>query len=200
MRGRELLYRVFPWLPTAPVTGPGGALFVPRSRQGAGRHDNPDHYGALYVSRSAESAVAERIASFRSQELSDADFVTTGGQYALAAIEDADLAPLPHLDDPAELAGRALRPSRVASLDRSLTQPIALGLFQEGAAGFAWWSTLNAAWANVTLFAERALGELRLAGPPEPLTTVHPVVRTVAPLLGVSGTEATMARRLRRVK
>ena len=187
-------------MPDALASASGGALFVPRSRQGAGRHDNPDHYGALYVSRSAESAVAERIASFRSQELSDEDFLTAGGQYALAAMEDADLAPVPDLDDPAELAARGLRPSRVASLDRSLTQPIALGLFREGTAGFAWWSTLNSAWPNVTLFAERALRQLRLTAEPEPLTTDHPVVRTVAPLLGVSGTEAGIPRRLRRVK
>jgi hypothetical protein len=181
-----VLYRVFPWREDARATAPGGALYVPRSRQGTGRHDNPDRYGAMYLSRSPESAIAERIASFRGQELTDDDFTVAGGRYALAALDDSDVGAVVDLDDPAELAARSLRPSRVATLDRAVTQPVAAALFDEGIAGFAWWSTLNADWANVTLFAERAVAKLRVASDPEPLSTAHEAVVAVAPVVGVN--------------
>ena len=90
------------------------------------------------------------------------------------------------LDDPEQLVRRALRPSLVATRRRSDTQPIALSVFQEGASGLGWWSTLEAAWPNVTLFAERAVPSLRPVGPSELLTVDHPSVRTAAELLGVS--------------
>ena len=38
-RTPDVLYRVFPLLPGAAPTEPGGALFVPRLLQGLGRHD-----------------------------------------------------------------------------------------------------------------------------------------------------------------
>jgi len=59
-------------------------------------------------------------------------------------------------------------------------------MFGEGARGFAWWSTIEASWPNVTLFAERALTMLRVAGAPEPLVLDHPVVAAVAERLGLS--------------
>jgi hypothetical protein len=64
-----VLYRVFPFMPSSTATDIGGALFVPRHRQGEGRHDNPEHYGALYATRIPESAVAEQLQGFRGQVL-----------------------------------------------------------------------------------------------------------------------------------
>ena len=55
------LFRVFPLLSGAAPTEDGGALHVARALQGPGRHDNPDRYGALYVSRVPDAAVAERL-------------------------------------------------------------------------------------------------------------------------------------------
>ncbi len=182
-----MIYRVFPLAPGAAPTEEGGPLFVPRALQGSSRHDNPEHYGALYASRVPESAVAERIQAFRGRQLTDVHFQRADGRrYALASIDESGLADVVDLDDPAQLLHRALRPSLVATRRRSDTQPIALGIFQEGASGLGWWSTLEASWANVTLFAERATPSLRQAGPPELLTVDHPVVRTAAELLGVS--------------
>ncbi|MBA3779179.1 MAG: RES domain-containing protein [Chloroflexi bacterium] len=194
-----MLYRVFPWDRDARVDAPGGAMYVARERQSGGRHDNPDHYGALYVTRSPLSAVAERVAVFRGQELDEESFTLAAGRrFALASIDDARLGPLVDLDDPTELVERSLRPSGVATRDRTVTQPIALRLFKEGLSGFSWWSTLNAAWPNVTLFAERALGSLSLAVPPEPLSSVHPLVVEAAEIVGVR--LARPSRRLVRVK
>jgi hypothetical protein len=181
-----VLYRVFPHLPGQEPLEEGGALFVPRERQGTGRHDNPDHYGALYVSRSAESAVAERIQSFRGQTLTDDDLARRdGSRYALAALDDAGLSGVVDLDDPSELVRRGLRPSGVATRRREITKPLALSVYEEGVPGFAWWSTLEAAWANVTLFAERVSGRLIIQDDPFPLSVDHPAVRAAADLMGV---------------
>lgn len=181
-----MLYRVFPFLPDADPSEDGGPLFVPRSVQGSSRHDNPASYGALYASRSAESAVAERIQPFRGRELTEAHLRRADGRrFALASIDDATLKGVIDLDEPRELARRALRPSVVATRNRAVTQPVALAIYEEGSPGFAWWSTLEASWINVTLFAERAVPELRSAHEPEPLSLDHPEVVAAARLVGV---------------
>jgi hypothetical protein len=181
-----LLYRVFPHVPGRPASEEGGALYVPRERQGAGRHDNPDHYGALYVSRDPESAVAERIQAFRGQVVTGDELRRRDGtRYAIAALNDEALGPLVDLDDPSELVFRELRPSAVASRDRRATQSLALSLYREGVPGFAWWSTLDASWSNATLFAERAGGRLKIEAIPEPLSIDHPVLRAAADALGI---------------
>ncbi|MEX2372258.1 MAG: RES family NAD+ phosphorylase [Dehalococcoidia bacterium] len=181
-----MLYRVFPLVPDALPDAPGGALYVARERQGSGRHDHPEHYGALYVSRSPESAVAERIQAFRGQIIGDADLrFASGARLALATFDDETLDPLIDLDDPAELVARGLRPSGVATRDRSATRAIALGLYAEGHAGFAWWSTLESGWSNVTLFAERSSSALALHATPEVLSVAHLVLRRAAEAIGV---------------
>jgi hypothetical protein len=181
-----VLYRAFALMSGAAVDEPGGALFVPRWNQGAGRHDNPYEYGALYGSRAPESAVAEYLQYFRGASVTDRDLgFADGRRLSLAAIDDSGLPPLVDLDDPAELAHRRLRPSGVATGDRGRTQSVALGLFGTDVSGFSWWSTIEAAWINVTLFAERAVGLLRQASDPETLTVTHPAVRDAAGRLGI---------------
>ncbi len=181
-----MIYRVFPYRPGAAVAEEGGALFVARSFQGSGRHDNPDHYGALYGARSPESAIAESIQAFRGQAITNRDLRRADGRsLALATIDEAGLPPLVDLDEPRELTERKLRPSMVATRSRTVTRPIALDLFREGAAGLSWWSTLEASWTNVTLFAERCTGLLRIEDEYEPLTIAHPALRAAAELLGV---------------
>lgn len=181
-----MLYRVFPHVPGRESLEEGGPLFVPRERQGTGRHDNPDHYGALYVSRSAESAVAERIQAFRGQTIGDDDLARRdGSRYALVSLDDTSLSGEVDLDDPSELVRRALRPSGVATRRREITRRMALSVYEEGVPGFAWWSTLEAAWANVTLFAERVSGRLSIQDDPLPLSVDHPAVRAAADLLGI---------------
>jgi hypothetical protein len=181
-----VLYRLFPHLPGKRPREEGGALHVPRKRQGIGRHDNPDHYGALYLSRDPESAIAERIQGFRGQSLTTADFRRQdGSRYALVALDDVRLTALVDLDDPGELNRRRIRPSLVATRNRTVTQPMALELYREGLSGFLWWSTLEASWSNATLFAERAAPRLKMVETPEPLTTGLPALRAAAEALGV---------------
>ena len=185
-RTPDVLYRVFPLLPGAAPTEPGGALFVPRVLQGLGRHDGPDRYGALYASTVPGSAAAERIQAFRGRVLRDDHLRRPdGSRLALVRIDDGGLDGSIDLDEPRELARRRLRPSRVATGDRTVTQRVAVDLFEEGIPGFAWWSTIEASWSNVTLFAERAVPSLRVDGDPEPLTLRSPSVREAADAVGI---------------
>ena len=179
-----MLYRVFPEVPGTRPREAGGPLYVARHLQGSSRHDDPSRYGALYTSRSPESAVAEALQAFRGRDIEPRHLVRTGRQLSLAAIDESRLGTLPDLDDPAELVRRSLRPSAVATHDRSITQPEAAAIFDDGHPGFSWWSTIEASWANVTLFVERASRGLRISGTPEPLSVGHPALVAVAERMG----------------
>lgn len=181
-----MLYRLFPLRREAGATEDGGALHVPAALQGAGRHDNPDLYAAYYASRSAVSVVVEHLRRYRDAVVSDADLRSEfGGPYAIASLDDSRLPDLVDLDDPRVLLERSLRPSRVATHSRRTTQAIARAIFEGGAVGFEWWSTIEATWTNVTLFADRALRRLRVAVEPEPISVTHPTVREAAEAAGV---------------
>lgn len=96
-----MLYRVFPSSRVSPLE-PGGALFVPRGWQDGGRHDNPDHYGALYLATTPVAAVAERLQALRGQTLGAQDLRRAGGRaLTLAQIDDTELGDLVDLDEPA---------------------------------------------------------------------------------------------------
>jgi hypothetical protein len=156
------LWRVLPWAPSAPVGQAGHALWVPREYQGTGRHDAPDRYGCLYLAEVAVSAVAEMLAPFRGTgDLQPDLLVRSGRQLALAELEFAEDATLIDLDNPAVLIAESLRPSVVATGQRTVTQQYAVGQFERHAeaAGLRWWSTLEASWIQVTLF-DRAVGGL----------------------------------------
>jgi RES domain len=181
-----VLYRLFPSVPGVGPTDPGGPLFAPRMDQGGGRHDNPDAYGALYLSRVPTASVAELLIVLRTQPVLPQHLTADGFPYAIASIDDSALDDLLDLDDPANLVTRNLRPSRIATRDRGTTQPVALTLYREGVDGFEWWSTIEASWINVTLFADRAVDRLSVTGPPEALTLDSPWVREAAEAVGVA--------------
>jgi RES domain len=180
-----VLYRWFPWVPGAAATDPGGALFVPRFDQGGGRHDNPEVYGSLYLSRLPASPVAEQLREYVGRPVEATRLLREGFPGALATIDEGAIEDLLDLDDPASLVPRGLRPSGIATRNRRPTQRMALALYQEGVAGFEWWSTIEASWINVTLFEDRAAGRLEMVGQPEPLTLDHPAVREAAEAVGV---------------
>jgi len=158
-----ILYRCLAWNERAAPESPDGALWFPRPYQGEGRHDNPAVYGCLYVSEQPLSCVVEQLARFRGQRLSAALLHRRGLPLALAELELPAGAELVDLDEPAVLRRERLRPSRVATRKRDITQPQALDLHERhrSAAGLRWWSTFEALWANVTLF-DRAASKLGL--------------------------------------
>jgi hypothetical protein len=180
------LWRTLPLDRRAAADEAGGALWFPRERQGYGRHDNPDLYGCLYVAEDAASAVAEALAAFRGTGDLTASMLThLGRPLALAGIELADQAVVVDLDDPGVLVTEALRPSRIATRARGITQRIAAELHRAHpeAAALRWWSTLEASWINLTLF-DRATPALTVAEVAE-LRIDDIVVRDAAALLGL---------------
>lgn len=180
-----ILYRCFAWNRNARHDGPDGPLWFPRMFQGEGRHDNPETYGCLYLADRPVSCVVEQLAPFRGQRLATSILRRRGLPLALAAIELDDKAALVDLDEPVVLGRERLRPSQVATRDRSITQPQALVLYRRhpDAAGLRWWSTWEALWANVTLF-DRATIQLRLAGS-RVLTLEDPALLQAADVFGL---------------
>lgn len=119
------LFRVFSWDRSSRGSGPGGPFFIPRSRQGSGRHDNPSFYGAFYCSLHSISCIAEALQSFRGQTLTGQDLERVGNwTLALATLELSDRVALVDLDDPRQLDERKLRPSTVATADRHRTHSL----------------------------------------------------------------------------
>jgi hypothetical protein len=181
------LWRTVPLDRRAAAGEPGGALWFPREQQGHGRHDNPDLYGCLYVAEDAVSAVAEPLAAFRGTGALTASMLTQVGRpLALAELELADDAIAVDLDDPSVLTSTGLRPSRVATRVRTVTQEIAADLYRADgdAVGLRWWSTIESSWINWTVF-DRGAGALTLTEVAE-LRIDDAVVRDAAALLGLS--------------
>lgn len=171
-----ILHRCFSLSSRARVDAADGPLWFPRLLQGEGRHDNPDVYGCLYLSDRPVSPIVEQLAAFRGQRLSASMLRRRGLPLAIAEIELADDASLIDLDDPDILRREGLRPSRVATREREVTQRQALDLYRRhpDAAGLRWWSVWESQWANFTLF-DRAASALRLLRT-QVLTLEHPVV------------------------
>ena len=181
-----IVWRVLPWDPSARPRDLGGPLYIPRAFQGVGRHDNPTRYGCLYASVEPKAAVAETLAQFRGEPLSEGLLEVGGTRLAVAPLDLADDVELIDLDEPRVLQRERLRPSRVATQDRDASQAYAERLFDDhpDAAGVRWWSTIEASWINVTLF-DRAVRRMR-PGAAEPLTLEHPAVTEAAEFLGLA--------------
>jgi hypothetical protein len=179
------LYRCFAWRAAARDDHPDGPLWFPRMFQGDGRHDNPDVYGCLYVSGRPDSCIAEQLAPFRGQRLSASILRRRGLPLALARLQLDAAAVLIDLDDPSVLKRERLRPSLVATGDRTKTQPQALELYRRypDTAGLSWWSRWEAQWVNVTLF-DRAAKALTLVDVTA-LTLEHPNLLDAAEFFGL---------------
>ena len=181
-----ILYRCFAWAEGGRAADADGPLWFPRTYQGEGRHDNPDVYGCMYLADREVSAVVEQLARFRGQRLVPELLTRRGRPLAVAAIELPDRVQLIDLDDPAVLSAHELRPSRVATRRRQVTQPQALAIYRRHrfAAGLRWWSVFEALWANVTIF-DRAARRLELANV-RALSLDDPAVVAAADSLGLA--------------
>lgn len=167
-----ILHRVFPHNRRAGESEPGGPLWWPREIQGDGRHDNPELYGCMYLSETPVAPVAEALAPFRNAGELVPEMLARGGlPLALATLSLPDDARLVDLDEPRTLIASELRPSLVATRDRTLTRSQAASLYEShpDALGLRWWSALESLWLNVTLFDR--------AAPPLAVSTVIPVSR-----------------------
>jgi hypothetical protein len=85
-------------------------------------------------------------------------------RYALATFEIAQSRPICNLDDAAELQAQGLRPSRVVTRDRSVTQAWATKMYQSRRfAGVSWWSYYEPDWRNLGIW---DLSAVTIAEPP----------------------------------
>jgi len=156
-----IIHRCFAWNTRARPDEQDGPLWVPRTFQGDGRHDNADLYGCLYLTDGEVSGVVEQLARFRSQRLQPALLRRRGLPLALAALELNGQAEIIDLDDPRVLVRERLRPSSVATRKRQVTQAQARALHGKHprAAALRWWSAFEASWVNYTVF-DRAVSAL----------------------------------------
>ena len=181
------LWRALPLDERAKADEPGGALWFPREQQGAGRHDNPELYGCLYVSEDPVSAIAEQLAPFRGTgTLLPSMLVRFGLPLALVSLDLPEAPTVVDLDDPVILNAEGLRPSQIATRWRSVTQIQAAEIHAAHADAIAirWWSTLEASWINWTVF-DRAASELE-RGETVRLEIEDSVVLEAADFLGLS--------------
>jgi hypothetical protein len=181
-----ILWRVLPWRRESRPLESGGPLWFPRELQGAGRHDNPDLYGCLYVGEQPISPIAEALAPFRGTGSLTPSLLLRGGvPLALAEISLANGSLVLDLDDPLLLGRARLRPSLVATAKRNLTQAYAADLHARRPQPVAlrWWSTIESSLINLTIF-DRAQASLELVEM-HPLSVDHSAVREAAELLGL---------------
>jgi len=150
------LFRVLDYDANAGVEAPGGAKYVPP--QGSGRLDNPEAYEILYTCRQAAGAIAERfrrgpyLHRWHANMLRPPIYAPSSAR-ALVTYDLPGSARICDLDDGKALADRAIRPSRVVSVDYSVTQAWALSIHGEGRwSGIGWWSRMDSRWANVAVW------------------------------------------------
>jgi hypothetical protein len=177
------LYRVFPWVDSARRAEPGHPLYVVPT-QGAGRVDNPEHYVVLYASDEPAGAVAEAFGNLStwSPVLFEGPPSVPGSVRAIARYTLG--ANVLDLDDPRHLVARKLRPSRVITRRRDVTQTWALSVFGEQRwAGVRWWGFHNPDWGSYGIWDTKHLQLQEV----EALHPEHPAV---------DGAARALARRL----
>jgi hypothetical protein len=164
-------------------------LFVPPS-QTSGRIANPDHYLALYASNRPEGAVAEAFGSLAvwGDAMLGGTAALGESHRALAHYRTPDAPGVLDLDDPAHLLARPLRPSRVITRNRSVTQRSALGIFLEGRwRGVRWWSYYEAEWGSFGLWDLRDFEIVEVTS----LSRSHAAIRDAGEVLGRQWTRPT---------
>lgn len=179
------LFRVFPWNGRSRDNTFGGPLYVNRELQGGTRHGIPDLDGVLYTSTIAVSAIAEAIKDFRGRTLENEDLVLYGNRLSLGIFDLHDQIVLINLCDKNQLAHMDIDPIHIATKDRPVSQRMARQLHSNGAAGFLWWSSLEARWTNASLFESRVRDFITVQEPITPLSIEHPDLIDAARMIGV---------------
>lgn len=174
-----LLYRVFPYLPSARKGDPGHPLHV-HPAQGKGRWDNPEAYLAWYMTSEPSSAVGEAFAGLSTWRQEMFAFPQLPGSLrALGTYDVPDDLPYVDLDDARTLVELGMRPSQVIERNRPYTQGKALKLYNDGRwNGLRWWSFHRPQWRVWCLWDIDPRSVAR-----EALDVDHPAVRDAADTL-----------------
>jgi hypothetical protein len=131
-------------------------------RQGAGRIDDPlKEYLVLYLADTAEAAVAEAFGRYPEWRSTIFDVPPAAPANARRALFTYQGDPrVCDLDDSRRLVECGLRPSRVVTRDRDVTQEWARAIYERTTpddaarefAGVSWWSYYNPDWSSVGLW------------------------------------------------
>jgi len=168
------LYRLLPYVPGARKGNVGNPLYFPPN-QGLARVDNSGHYHVGYLATSASCAVAESfgfLTTWDSQMLRPIKTLPDS-QWAVVTYALSEGSDIFNMDDASNLQKLKLRPSRVVTRDRAITQSWALKIYNNGGtAGLSWWSFYNPDWSCVGVW---NLSKLRIKDV-DVLTLDHPWV------------------------
>lgn len=143
--------------------------------QGAGRVDNPGLYRVLYAGDSATGAVAERFGNLSAwtESMFGTGSALAGMRMALVEYEAEALRVL-DLDDPAALLERRLRPSRIVTPERTVTQQWARSIHEETLwDGVRWWSYWDSRWSSFGIWTTTGVVPVRVT----PLSRADPAVQ-----------------------
>lgn len=166
-----LVYRVFPYLDSAPPGTPGHPLYEHRPQRG-GRADHPDYY-VWYVARQSEAACGETFGNISRWTDSMFEFpAVPGARRALGIYELPDDLRICDLDDPRRLVELGLRPTQVVTRNLAVTSAWAHRIWSEKSAATGgqawqavqWWSfhrphwTVLASWEQPRFVGVEALG------------------------------------------
>lgn len=166
------LWRVFPWDASAKV---GEAFSVrsvaPRTLQGGGRFDLPELTSVLYLGTSAAHGYAELFRRWPTIRLREDHLYSANGHRLACVPVDLPLdfhRDLPDLADGATLDRYGIRADTLAlpPTRRAETQAVARTLWDDGRAGFRWWSAFHGEWHSTVLFVERVPADALSFGTP----------------------------------
>jgi hypothetical protein len=195
----EVLWRAFPWDPTAPDGAPFSLRSVaPGFRQNYGRFDLHGQPSVLYLAQTPAHAVAEVLRGLKAHPddpavrhcLVPEDLEGPNGlpRVVVGVRLPAEVAEaLPDFARGDVLARFGVRADELCSRDRRVTQAAArrIHAHPDAVPGFRWWSALHGDWHVVLLFLDRVgIGEIEF-GEPEVLTIDHPAVAEAAEALGL---------------
>ena len=168
------LYRVLPFVPSAKKVELGHPLFFPPN-QGLARVDNSGHYAVGYLATSESCAVAEKFGFLSSWDSKMLRPIKTlpESKWVVVTYNLSTEISIFDMDDAQNLQRLKLRPSRVVTRDRDITQGWALRIYKAGGnAGVSWWSFYNPDWTCVGLW---SLPKLKVKQIDE-LTLEHPSI------------------------
>lgn len=183
-----LLWRVFPWDPSARAGGPYSPGHLP-AQSGQGRFDLPlqGDASSWYFAETPEHAVGEKIQDLRGQNLTDEYLLERGHRLALCPVEVSEGVPIADFCIPSHLVERDVLPDRLAYRDRDVTRAIVRRLrgADPDVAGFRWWSALFGEWHTRVFFSDRLPDHALSFGEPESLFPGSPAVVAACGWLGI---------------
>lgn len=180
-----LVYRIFPYLATAPPGEAGHPLYE-RRPQRAGRLDHPDYY-VWYLTPQPQAAVGEVFGNLNSWHDSMFGFpVIPGARKVLGVYRLPDDLRLLDLDDPGELSRLGLRPTQIVTRNLATTQAWGHRIRDERNPhdvsvhrwqGVQWWSYHQPTWTVIGSWERPAFERIEL------LDLAHVAVRDAAEAL-----------------